>query len=144
MYEEPLGALLSAAGHKGYALAMVCDLIGSALFGGIAMHPDRDRMVGFYNNMLTIVFDPERFGTAGAFEREADRFIGYVQSAAPADPDVPIEVPGDYERCNREQRADALPVDAGTLGKLDETARTVNAMRGAVLPLASTLTARLG
>ena len=143
MYEEPFGALLSAAGHKGYALAMMCDLLGSALFGGITMHPDRRRMAGFYNNMLAMVFDPERFGTAGAFEREADRFIGYVKSAAPADPDVPIEVPGDYERRNRERRADALPVDAGTLGKLDETVRTVNAMRGAALPLASVLATRL-
>ena len=26
MYEEPLGALLTAAGHKGYALAMVCEI----------------------------------------------------------------------------------------------------------------------
>ena len=46
MYEEPLGALLTAAGHKGYALAMVCDLLGSALFGGTTPQPSRLRAPG--------------------------------------------------------------------------------------------------
>jgi uncharacterized oxidoreductase len=139
MYEEPLGALLSAAGHKGYALAMMCDLLGSALFGGAAMHPDRARMAGFYNNMLAILFDPRRFGTADAFEAEASRFIAYVQSAVRADPETPIELPGEYERRCREQRAEALPLDAGTVRKLDQAALAVQAMCGVALPPASTL-----
>jgi uncharacterized oxidoreductase len=46
MYEEPVGALLTAAGHKGYALAMVCDLLGSALFGGATPQPSRLRVPG--------------------------------------------------------------------------------------------------
>jgi uncharacterized oxidoreductase len=141
MYEEPLGALLTAAGHKGYALAMVCDLLGSAIFGGATPQPKRLRVPGLYNNMLAIVFDPSRFGAAEHFERETREFIEYVQSARRTDPDAPIEVPGDAERRYRKERATALPVDAGTLRTLDDAARAINELRGSSLPLASSLQA---
>ena len=139
MYEEPLGALLTAAGHKGYALAMVCDLLGSALFGGVTPQPSRLRIPGLYNNMLAIVFDPARFGAGEHFEQEAKAFIEYVQSAKRIDADAPIEVPGDAERRFRVQRAQALPVDTGTLKTMDDAALAINTLRGASLPLASSL-----
>ncbi|MDB5811511.1 MAG: ybiC [Betaproteobacteria bacterium] len=142
MYEDPIGALLTAAGHKGYALAMVCDLLGSALFGGNTPHPDRLRIPGLYNNTLAIVFDPARFGEGAHFEQETSAFIEYVQSAKRSDPKNPIEVPGDAERRYRVLRAKALPVDAGTLRTLDEAATNINAMRGTSLPPASSLVAR--
>jgi uncharacterized oxidoreductase len=142
MYEEPLGALLTAAGHKGYALAMVCDLLGSALFGGNTSHPPRLRVPGLYNNMLAIVFDPARFGAGGHFEQEAAAFIEYVQSAKRTDPAAPIEIPGDAERRYRVQRAHALPLDTGTLRTLDEAARAINTRNGTALPPASALVAR--
>jgi hydroxycarboxylate dehydrogenase B len=138
MYEQPLGALLTAAGHKGYALAMVCDLLGSAIFGGTTPLPSRLRPPGIYNNMLAIVFDPLRFGEARHFEREASEFIAYVQSARRTS-DAPIEVPGDAERRYRRERARALPVDTGTLRTLDAAARAVNELRGANLGPASAL-----
>ena len=139
MYEEPVGALLTAAGHKGYALAMVCDLLGSALFGGTTPQPSRLRVPGLYNNMLAIVFDPSRFGAGEHFENEAREFIAYVQSARRTAPDAPIEVPGDAERRYRVERASALPVDKGTLRTLDEAAQAINQLRGAKLAPASDL-----
>ena len=142
MYEEPLGALLTAAGHKGYALAMVCDLLGSALFGGNTPQPSRLRIPGLYNNSLAIVFDPARFGAGEHFEQETQSFIEYVQSAKQTNPGAPIEVPGDAERRYRVQRAKALPIDNGTLRTLDEAAKMINELRGAALPPASSLVAR--
>ena len=139
MFDAPLGALLTAAGHKGYALAMVCDLLGSALFGGATPLPSRLRVPGLYNNMLAIVFDPTRFGAGEHFEQEASAFIDYVQSAKRVDADAPIEVPGDAERRYRVQRAQALPIDTGTLKTMDDAARAINTLRGASLPLASSL-----
>ena len=137
--EVPFGSLLSAAGHKGYALAMVCDLLGSALFGGDTMSSRRSAAAGFYNNMLTVVFDPARFGAVDHFEREANAFIEYVQSARRTDPDRLIEIPGDYERRCRAERAQVLPMDANTVRMLDEAARTVNRACNATLPPASSL-----
>ena len=142
MYEEPIGALLTAAGHTGYALAMVCDLLGSALFGGVTPQPSRLRIPGLYNNMLAIVFDPARFGAGEHFEQEAKAFIDYVQSAKRSNADAPIEVPGDAERRYRMQRAQALPVDTGTLQTMDDAALAINTLRGAKLPPASSLVKR--
>jgi hydroxycarboxylate dehydrogenase B len=141
MYEQPLGALLTAAGHKGYALAMVCDLLGSALFGGVTPLPSRLRPPGIYNNMLVLVFDPSRFGAHAHFEHEARDFVEYVQSARRTS-DAPIEVPGDSERRYRQERARALPVDTGTLRTLDEAARAINEVFGVTLSPASTLVER--
>lgn len=141
MYEEPLGALLTAAGHKGYALAMVCDLLGSALFGGNTPLPSRLRVPGLYNNMLAIVFDPARFGAGEHFEQETKAFIEYVQSAKRTDPDAPIDIPGDAERRFRVERAQVLPVDTGTLKTMDDAARGINTLRGSALPPASSLIA---
>ena len=142
MYEAPMGALLTAAGHKGYALAMVCDLLGSALFGGVTPQPSRLRIPGLYNNMLAIVFDPARFGAGEHFEQESKAFIDYVQSARRTDPNAPIEVPGDAERSFRVERAQALPVDTGTLQTMDDAAQMINTLRGSALPPASSLVAR--
>jgi uncharacterized oxidoreductase len=139
MYEEPLGALLTAAGHKGYALAMVCDLLGSALFGGATPHPARLRVPGLYNNMLTIVFDPARFGAAEHFAHETKAFLDYVQSARRTREDAPIEVPGDAERRYRVERAVELPVDKGTLRTLDDAAQAINKLRNSNLSPASAL-----
>jgi hydroxycarboxylate dehydrogenase B len=138
MYEEPLGALLAAAGHKGYALGLVCDLLGAALFGGATAHPDNLRPGGMYNNMIAIVFDPARFGALEHYEREAEAFIEYVRSARRAHADQPILIPGEAEQMYRAQRARALPLDAGTVALLDEAVSTVNRLRGTTVPAAST------
>jgi uncharacterized oxidoreductase len=142
MYEEPLGALLAAAGHKGYALGFVCDLLGAALFGGATAHPDNLAPPGMYNNMIAIVFDPARFGALDHYEREADVFIDYVRSARRADPGQPIWIPGEAEENYRKAREHTLPLDAGTVSLLDEAAATVNRLRGTDVPPASALVVR--
>jgi uncharacterized oxidoreductase len=139
MYEEPLGALLAAAGHKGYALGLMCDLLGAALFGGATAHPDNLRAPGMYNNMAVIVFDPARFGALEHFEREAEAFIAYVRAARRTTPEQPILIPGEAEENYRIARAQMLPIDAGTVALLDEAAQTVNRTRGSDLPPALNL-----
>ena len=139
MYEEPLGALLAAAGHKGYALGFVCDLLGAALFGGHTAHPDNLQPGGMYNNMIAIVFDPARFGALEHYEREAEAFIDYVCSARRSQPGQAILVPGEAEQQFRAARAHALPIDAGTVALLDEAARTINRLFAADVPPASSL-----
>ncbi|RPI44546.1 MAG: malate/lactate/ureidoglycolate dehydrogenase [Betaproteobacteria bacterium] len=137
MYEEPLGALLAAAGHKGYALGLVCDLLGAALFGGNTPLPEHLRKNGMYNNMLVIVFDPARFGALDHYERETEAFVEYVRSSRRLPGAEEILVPGDAERKYRAARARALPIDAGTVSLLDEAAESINGLRGTRLGPAS-------
>jgi uncharacterized oxidoreductase len=141
MYEEPLGALLAAAGHKGYALGLVCDLLGAAIFGGTTPQPAHLRKNGMYNNMLVIAFDPARFGALEHYERETEGFIDYVLSSKRSPGAAEIQVPGDAERNYRIERARRLPIDAGTVAFLDDTAKTVSQARGTRLAPASSTVA---
>jgi uncharacterized oxidoreductase len=126
--EGPWGALQTAAGHKGHALAIVCELLGAALTGGVTSQPaHRDAIQwGVWNNMLAIVFDPNRIGAAEAFAAEARAFADWVKSAPLSGDTDQIMLPGDPERRARVARAQALPVDLGTLAELDEAAHTID------------------
>jgi len=127
-----IGALMPFAQHKGYALAMVCELLGAALIGGETMHP-ANRSKGVWNNMLAIVFDPSRLGTGAHFEREARAFAEWVQSARLGEigrAQGGILMPGDPERRSRAARAQLIPVDAGTMAEMDAASAKIGARFG--------------
>jgi uncharacterized oxidoreductase len=127
----PTGALVPFGGHKGYALAMVCELLGAALTGGDTTRPAHSTMKhAIWNNMLTIVFDPQRMGTADVFGNEFNAFVDWVQSAPLQEGNEAILMPGDTERATRKARAKAVPIDGGTLKQMDEAAAAVQRTRG--------------
>lgn len=126
----PRGALVPFAGHKGYALAMVCEMLGAALTGGDTTRPGHMEMkYAVWNNMLTVLFDPQRMGTAEFFGDEVNAFVDWVQSA-PARDNEAVLMPGDPERASRRERAQRIPVDSGTLEQLDQAAASVQKRRG--------------
>jgi uncharacterized oxidoreductase len=126
-----LGALVPFAAHKGYALAVVCELLGAALIGGPTARPENMQVThAIWNNMLAIVFDPDRLGAGEAFEREARSFVEWVQSAPLSGVLGKILMPGDPERLARKQRADAIPIDAETLAQLDGAAAALARAKG--------------
>jgi uncharacterized oxidoreductase len=133
----PHGALVTSAGHKGYALAVVCELLGAALIGGETTRPAHQALKhAIWNNMLAIVFDPARLGAQGAFEAEARAFVEWVKSARSTSE---ILMPGDPERRMRAARAAKVPIDDGTLKQLDEAARDVQRFNGQFPGLLSAL-----
>ena len=134
------GALLPFAGHKGYALSMVCEVLGAALSGGETTRPANLRMKhAVWNNMLTLVFDPAKLNSAELFSAEVRDYIEWVQSSPLRDGHDAILMPGDPERASRRARAEHMPVDAGTLGELDAAAAAVAKARGVALPALSSL-----
>jgi uncharacterized oxidoreductase len=136
--EGPHGALQTFAAHKGYALAMVCELLGAALTGGATAAPaHRTMQWAIWNSMLAIVFDPERIGPAERFAAEARDFVGWVESAAPSGATDRIMMPGDPERRARAARAQGLPIDLGTLAELDDAARAVDPIDAPLSSLAA-------
>lgn len=123
----PRGALLPFAGHKGHALAMVCELLGSALTGGETTRPAHATMQhAIWNNMLAIVFDPQRMNTGDVFGNEANAFIEWVKSAQLREDADAILMPGEPEQQSRIARADAVPIDSGTLAQMDQAADAVH------------------
>jgi len=119
MYREPRGSLLPFGAHKGYALAVVTELLAGAMSGGGTIQPDNPRRGGVVNNMFSILVDPARLAGTDWLQREIDGFVAYVKASPPADAAKPVLVPGDPERISREERLRAgIPLDAATWAEL--------------------------
>ncbi len=126
MFGEPIGALLPIGAHKGYGLALVCELLGGALTGGGTARPGFPRNSNIVNNMLTIIIDPRGLADEAAFKTEVEAMLDYVTAARPADKNLPVLVPGDPERASRaERRANGIPVDDTTWAEILAVADTL-------------------
>jgi uncharacterized oxidoreductase len=123
-YADPPGAILSIAGHKGYGLGVLCEVLAGALTGGGCSNPaNKNRLA---NGMLSIILDPSRFQDDAAFGAEVNRFIAWVKSSAKAAPDGDILMPGEIEERTKAQRLrDGIPIDDTTWAQIREAARTV-------------------
>jgi hydroxycarboxylate dehydrogenase B len=134
------GALVTAGGHKGYALSMVCELLGAALIGGeTTTQAHVTAKHGIWNNMLTIVLDPNKMGHRAWFETQAREFIEWVQSSELAPGFDAVLMPGDPERISRKKRADLMPIDDETVAQLDNAAASINQKFASRIPAVSSL-----
>jgi hydroxycarboxylate dehydrogenase B len=130
MYREPHGALKTFGGHKGYALAVVTELLAGALSGGPTIQPGNKRMGGTINNMFAIVVDPGRLAGVDWLRREIDGFVEYVKASPAADPAAPVLVPGDPERMAREHRSrNGIEIDPTTWEEILHAAEAVGLSR---------------
>ncbi|HNU10696.1 MAG TPA: malate/lactate/ureidoglycolate dehydrogenase [Rubrivivax sp.] len=117
LFREPRGAMLPFGGHKGYGLAVACEILAGALCGGSTLHaaPSSDAII---NNMLSFIVDPERLGTAAHLAQEARAFADWVK-ASPPSRETAVMLPGDPERASRERRSrEGIPIDATTWAEL--------------------------
>ena len=105
-------------GHKGYALALIVDLLGGALTG-----------VGYggasANAFLFIAVDPERFVGLGPFEGELASLLDYVKQPPYAEGFDEILTPGEPERRRMAERRDGIPLDDETWRQIAEAAASV-------------------
>lgn len=117
LFREPRGAMLPFGGHKGYGLAVACEILAGALCGGSTLHaaPSSDAII---NNMLSFIVDPERLGTAAHLAQEARAFADWVK-ASPPSRETAVMLPGDPERASRERRSrEGIQIDATTWAEL--------------------------
>jgi uncharacterized oxidoreductase len=138
MYSEPHGALVPFGGHKGYALAVMTELLATALTGGPSIQPGNQRMGGVINNMFTVLVDPGRLAGVDWLRREIDGFLDYVKASPPADPKLPVLVPGEPERLAQAERGRAgIEVDATTWAEIVDAAEAVGLTRAEVAALSA-------
>ena len=117
MYEQPFGALGPFGAHKGYGLAVMCELLGGALVGEWTAQPDNPRDNNIVNHMLMFVLDPAVFGGLDAFEKEVSAMVEYLHSTAPASGVDKVRVPGDPEQESLTMRsAEGIPIDDNSWG----------------------------
>lgn len=123
-YADPPGSILSIAGHKGYGLAVLCEVLAGALTGGGCSNPSNAGRV--INGMFSIILDPTFFQNDASFAAEIQRFIAWVKSSAKASPDGTILMPGEIEERTKAQRLrDGIELDDTTWSQLRTTAASV-------------------
>lgn len=96
------GAILPAAGPKGYGLALIAELLGVALLG-----PRHEF------NWLMIVIDIARMQDPGDYNAAAETLLAQIKAVQPSPGFEEVCLPGELEeRRAAERRRDGVPVDA--------------------------------
>ena len=113
------GALLAFGEHKGYGMAVACELLGGALTGGGTWHRPADNQRSVINGMLTILVDPRKLGTQDAFAQEALAFVEWLKQSPPAPGSAGVLLAGEPERSARRQRErDGIALDEQTWAEI--------------------------
>ena len=112
---QPFGAMLTTGEHKGYGLAVACELLGGALAGGGVTDHDNKTRRRVLNGMLSIVIDPARLGTQAVFAKDAKSFLAWLRASRPAPGHDRVRIAGEPEREVRAKRErEGVPVDEET------------------------------
>lgn len=123
MFSEKMGAMLPFAQHKGYALAVMCEILGGALSGGKVQDQlfDPSPMI---NNMLSVVFVPDRLVSRERLAEQVESLAQWLRASPQAKADEPILMPGEFERITAaERRRTGVPLPPGTCKALVDAGR---------------------
>jgi 3-dehydro-L-gulonate 2-dehydrogenase len=98
---------------KGSGLALVLDMIGAMLSGGLATHQlGREPMREAGQSQIFLAVDPSNLATTEEFTRIADGVLDDLHQATPVDPSQPIRYPGEQTLHLREENMRlGVPVD---------------------------------
>ena len=108
------GALVAMGEHKGFGIAMLCELLGGALTGSGANRPERHGQDTTINGMLSIVIDPAALGGFAGMAGEIDALYDWVLSSPPALGSDEVVLAGEPERRARKARlAGGIPIAPG-------------------------------
>ena len=115
------GMLLTAGAYKGFALSMLVELLGGILAGQGS--PSLPRWQRFYNGVLFLVLDIERFRNVADFLEDARQFVANVRAVPTAAGFDKIRIAGEPERDVAAARATAIPLDDNTWSQIAAVAR---------------------
>jgi hydroxycarboxylate dehydrogenase B len=137
----PIGALLTFGAHKGYGLALLCELLGGALAAGMTQgavsESNQVNQRRVLNGMFSVLLDPGQISDRTSFEQEAQRFIDWLQASPAREGFDAVQVAGDAERQSRAQRsAQGVPVDETTWLEILQAATRLGVDAGLVNRLA--------
>jgi ureidoglycolate dehydrogenase (NAD+) len=116
-------ALAPMAGAKGYALAMMIEILCAPLLG-VPFGPHITKMYGELEKPrnlghFMLAIDVARFTDAAAFRATVDRMIAETHAQEPLDPARPPLAPGEPERlCAQARKRGGIPLGDGLLSEL--------------------------
>ena len=114
------GSLLPIAGHKGYGISLMIELLGGALSGGgPSMLPE---YVGG-NGTLILALNIAAFSSMERFVEQVEAMCGKVKAVAPAPGVDEVLLPGEPEMTTRRRRlVDGIPLPSATLKEIVDVA----------------------
>ena len=128
-YGPPAGSILPIAGHKGYALSMIIEMMAGALTGGSCTNPERADVLT--NGMLSIIMDRSKLQSEDYFYNEVNRYCDYVRSAKLFDTNNKILMPGEIEFNTRaKRRAEGIELSQTTVDMIQETCESLGVESG--------------
>jgi LDH2 family malate/lactate/ureidoglycolate dehydrogenase len=98
------GAILPAAGQKGYALALAAELIAEALLGPVKTE----------GNWLLLVIDAKKMRTAAGLQARAGEIMADMRNCRPAPGFDRVDVPGQRERRIRAESSGIIAIPKAT------------------------------
>jgi uncharacterized oxidoreductase len=103
LFTKPLGALLPAGGHRGFALSLAVEVLAGILSGAGFAGPDPgpEEM----NGMCILALDAGCFLPREEFRSKVDQLTAYVKSARPLPGAPPVHIPGEGSRAEAARRA---------------------------------------
>jgi len=126
MYQSPGGAILPFGGHKGYGLGVIAELFAGALTGGGTYNASTAVTGVIHNNMLSLIFDPEKLGGAASWRDDVSNFIDWIKASPPGAGSDGVLVAGEPERLTFMKRSrNGIPIDETTWSELYGAARAV-------------------
>ena len=113
------GALMPFGEHKGFGMAVACELLGGALSGGGTWHQEPNDRRSVYNGMLSIIIDPQALGAAESFSAEALAFADWLKQSPDAPGTDGVKLAGEPERAARAIRQrEGIEVDDNTWAEI--------------------------
>jgi uncharacterized oxidoreductase len=111
------GTLLPIAGHKGYGLSLLVELLGGMLTGQSC--PGMPDYAVLKNGVLFIVLAVEPFRSPEDFLQDSSTLCEILKSVTPAPGFDEVLLPGEPEqRTAARRRAEGIPIDETTWGQL--------------------------
>jgi len=122
------GALMTFGEHKGFGMAVACELLGGAVTGNGTWHREADNRRAVLNGMLTVLIDPVKLGTQDSFEQEAQAFSDWVKQSPDAPDSDGVRLAGDPERAARiEREQTGIWIDDATWGEIQASEKKLQA-----------------
>lgn len=119
------GALTPFGAHKGSGLGIFVELLAGALAGKETVATGNNIPRGVFNNMLSIIIDPQGFDDAKAIEARVLEFYQAIKGGKPAAGVNEVLLPGEPEQQRAADRFEnGIEVDEATIDQLMRTAET--------------------
>ena len=115
-YADPPGVLLPMAGHKGYALSLLAEILAGAISGAGCSRAGSRRVA---NGWFALFLDPDHFCGRSFFDEQVGELARWVKSSQLREGFHEILLPGEPEaRIHEERIRKGVPIDQVTWNTL--------------------------